>query len=216
MATSDRERMLMNWPERVFIYSPVRVLIQLRHVARWIRIAGRPRLSIGLEVGCGLGRGARIAARRLEIRKLVAFDLEDALVRKAASAAPRHSDRRVVFLTADGQDLPFGNARFDAVIDFGIIHHVLDWRRCLREIERVLKPGGYFYFEEIFPPLYANVLMKRLVRHPEEGRFDRDEFLEALSERGLRLLSEERKMSRFGIVDVARKGPATSSLFSRH
>lgn len=197
----------MNWPERVFIYSPVRVLIQFRHVARWIRIAGQPTLSRGLEIGCGLGRGARIAARRLGIRKLVAFDLEEALVRRANSAASGDPHRRVMFLTADGQDMPFHSACFDAVIDFGIIHHVLDWQRCLREIERVLKPGGYFYFEEIFPSLYANVFMKRIVRHPEEGRFDREEFLAALAERGLRILSGEKRISRFGIVDVARKNP---------
>lgn len=210
--TSDRERMLMNGPERLFIYSPFRVMIQLRHVARWIRIAGRPPLSRGLEVGCGLGRGARIAAKRLGIRKLVAFDLEDALVRRAASARSGGPDRSVVFLTADGQDLPFGSALFDAVIDFGIIHHVLDWRRCLREIERVLRPGGYFYFEEIFPPLYANFFMKRLVRHPEEDRFDREEFLEALAERGFRILSRNRRISRLGIVDVARKDPESGNL----
>jgi len=215
MATSDRERMLMNWPERAFIYSPVRVLIQLRHVARWIRIAGRQTHSRGLEIGCGLGRGARIATTRLGVRKIFAFDLEHALVQKGASAASKASDNRIAFLTADGQDIPFAGACFDAVIDFGIIHHVLDWRRCLSEIERVLKPGGYFYFEEIFPPLYANFLMKRLVRHPEEGRFGREEFLAALAERGLRTLSGDKRSSRFGIVDVARKDPEPNDLFSR-
>lgn len=207
--------MLMNWPERAFIYSPVRVLIQLRHVAKWIRIAGRQTHSRGLEIGCGLGRGARIATTRLGVRKIFAFDLEHALVRKGAFSASRGLDSRIAFLTADGQDIPFRDARFDAVINFGIIHHVLDWRRCLSEIERVLKPGGFFYFEEIFPPLYANFLMKRLVRHPEEGRFDREDFLEALAEKGLRTLSGDKTTSRFAIVDVARKDPVTNDLLSK-
>lgn len=207
--------MLMNWPERAFIYSPVRVLIQLRHVAKWIRIAGPRTHSRGLEIGCGLGRGARIAIARLGVRKIFAFDLEHALVRKGAFSASRGSGNRVAFLTADGQDIPFRSACFDAVIDFGIIHHVLDWRRCLSEIERVLRPGGYFYFEEIFPPLYANFLMKRLVRHPEEGRFDREEFLAALAERGLRTLSEDKRTSRFAIVDVARKDRMRNALVSK-
>lgn len=207
--------MLMNWPERAFIYSPVRVLIQLRHVAKWIRIAGRQTHSRGLEIGCGLGRGARIATTRMGVRKIFAFDLEHALVRKGAFSASRGLDSRIAFLTADGQDIPFRDACFDAVIDFGIIHHVLDWRRCLSEIKRVLKPGGFFYFEEIFPPLYANFLMKRLVRHPEEGRFDREDFLAALAERGLRTLSGDKTTSRFAIVDVARKDPVTNDLLSK-
>ena len=71
----------------------------------------------------------------------------------------------------DAQDLPFPNACFDAVVNFGIIHHVLDWRRCISELSRVTQPGGAFYFEEIYPPLYANFLLKRMVRHPTSDRF---------------------------------------------
>ena len=33
-------------------------------------------------------------------------------------------------------------ATYDAVVDFGIIHHIPHWRAALAEIFRVLKPGG--------------------------------------------------------------------------
>ena len=35
------------------------------------------------------------------------------------------------------------------MFDFGIIHHVPQWRRALAEVARVLKPGGRFYAEEV-------------------------------------------------------------------
>ena len=38
---------------------------------------------------------------------------------------------------------------YDAVFDFGIIHHIPRWREALDEVARVLKPGGRFFFEEV-------------------------------------------------------------------
>jgi len=51
----------------------------------------------------------------------------------------------------------------DAVFNFGIIHHLEDWEKGIQEIARVLVQGGLFYCEEIYPPLYANFLFRRLV-----------------------------------------------------
>jgi len=87
-----------------------------------------------------------------------------------------------------------------------MIHHVLDWRRCLHEVGRVIKPGGVFYFEEIYPPLYANPLFKIMLRHPALDRFYEADFLGALQANGMHLAEEVRTGSRFGIVGAAIKG----------
>jgi SAM-dependent methyltransferase len=92
----------------------------------------------------------------------------------------------------------------DAVFNFGIIHHLLDWKRGIYEIARVLKSGGGFYFEEIYPPLYANFITGRLLVHPTENRFHGPEYRAALRDEGLRLLPGY-KESRFAIVGVAVK-----------
>jgi len=200
-----KDQMLMNWPERVWIYSPFRPFFLSRHAGYWLKIAGRPTVDLALEVGCGLGKGAVILARKMGFRRVVAFDLEAPLARRAALRTPKNLQDRISFFAADVQDIPFSDGQFDAVVNYGIIHHVLDWRRALAEIARVIKPGGIFYFEEIYPPLYANFLLKRMLRHPTQDRFDGPLFLETLTAYGFELLDGVKTGSRFGIVAAARR-----------
>lgn len=201
----EDEQMLMNWPERVWIYSPLRPFFQKREVAKWLRLAGPRKVDAALEIGCGLGRGAAILAEKMDFQWIAAFDIEHILVHRSARWLPGRLKPRISFFTGDAQDLPFGDSTFDAVVNFGIIHHVLDWRRCIREIARVTRTGGMFYFEEIYPPLYANFILKRMLRHPTEDRFYAPQFLEELARNGLRLLDGVKTDSPFGIVGAAVK-----------
>ena len=59
----------------------------------------------------------------------------------------------------DATAVPVEDESFDAVFDFGIIHHVPHWRAALGEVHRVLKPDGRFYAEEV---------LGRFVTHPVE------------------------------------------------
>jgi ubiquinone/menaquinone biosynthesis C-methylase UbiE len=197
--------MLMNWPERVWIYSPVRVFFQKREVREWMRLAPPMRTESALEIGCGLGRGARLLVERMGFKWVAAFDLEQILVERASLLRPNRFNGSIAFHTADAQDFPYPDSSFDAVVNFGIIHHVLDWRKCIQEIGRVLRSGGFFYFEEIYPPLYANFLLKRMLRHPTEDRFHEEQFLECLRSNCLELVDGVRTGSKFGIVGAAKK-----------
>lgn len=197
--------MLMNWPERVWIYSPVREIFQRREVNKWMKLAPPENKTLALEIGCGLGRGARLMIDKMGFSRVVAFDLEGILVRRARFLTPRRLNENVHFYVGDAQELPFADSTFDAVVNFGIIHHVLDWRRAIREISRTLKSGGIFYFEEIYPPLYANPVLKALLRHPRDDRFHEPEFLAELSKNSLRLVDGFQTGSRFGIVGAAGK-----------
>jgi SAM-dependent methyltransferase len=73
----------------------------------------------------------------------------------------------------------------DAVVDFGIIHHVPNWRDSLAEIARVLRPGGRILFEEVPRHLLDSWPLRTFTEHPREDRFEAEEFTEELARHGL-------------------------------
>ena len=195
----------MNWPERVWIYSPLRLLFQKREMRKWIQLGLPKNLGSALEIGCGLGKGAKLISEKMGFTDVMAFDLETKLVQRSVDMARAKSLNNVHFFAGDAQNLPFPDESFDAVFNFGIIHHVLDWRQCLAEIHRVMRPLGIFYFEEIYPPLYANWVFKKMLRHPVEDRFYEHQFLGCLSDIGMQLIEGTRTGSRFGVIGAAQK-----------
>jgi ubiquinone/menaquinone biosynthesis C-methylase UbiE len=80
--------------------------------------------------------------------------------------------------------IPAVGASYDAVFNFGAIHHVVRWRQALAEIARVLKPGRPFYCEEILSKYITHPLWGRFMDHPQEDRFDTPQFISALQQNG--------------------------------
>jgi ubiquinone/menaquinone biosynthesis C-methylase UbiE len=77
------------------------------------------------------------------------------------------------------------DSSYDAVFDFGIIHHIERWMDALCEVERVLRPGGIFYAEEPLRKTIDHPITRRLTRHPNGNRFDSDQFAAGLQKAGL-------------------------------
>ncbi len=184
--------MNVNFPERIWCNSCPRRLVQHREVGFWrplvrarsaLQPVGRGRF---LEIRCG--NGAVMLLRAFSLASLEAMDSALRMLRLAAQHLSReYRNRRVSLLEADAQQLPLADASVGEAFNFGIVHHLEDWRRGMRELARVLRPGGMFFFEEIYPPLHANWLMRRIVLHPTRDRFHSPESRSALAEAGLDL-----------------------------
>ncbi|MBW1979676.1 MAG: class I SAM-dependent methyltransferase [Deltaproteobacteria bacterium] len=196
--------MKVNWPERLWVNSPVRLLVQMREIRFFKRQRGLPAGAAVLEIGCGRGAGARLILAAFQPRRLDALDLDPAMISLARRTCGDGRSAAVFFFVADAQHLPYASGSLDAVFNFGIIHHLEDWQQGIREISRVLKPGGAFYFEEIYPALYANLVLRHLLEHPTENRFHGPQYRAALAHCGLNLLPGYRE-SRFGILGIAQK-----------
>jgi ubiquinone/menaquinone biosynthesis C-methylase UbiE len=108
-----------------------------RHLMPWIR-AMQPGRTV-LEVGCGVGLDS-YAMVRLGLN-LTAIDLTEVGVTTAARRFRRES-LPGRFLVADAEQLPFAAASFDYVYSFGVLHHAADTAACIREVHRILRPGG--------------------------------------------------------------------------
>lgn len=92
-----------------------------------------------LEVGCGLGTdGAQFARAGA---KYTGVDLTEAAVDLARRRFELF-DLAGELRTADAENLDFADESFDLVYSHGVLHHTPDTRRAVREIHRVLRPGG--------------------------------------------------------------------------
>jgi 2-polyprenyl-3-methyl-5-hydroxy-6-metoxy-1,4-benzoquinol methylase len=96
-------------------------------------LPARPRM---LDVACGDGFGVRMLAGRCASAHGV--DLHEPSIAEARRQSPQ-----LGFTVADCTDMPFEDDAFDAVLSMETIEHV-PVRAFLREVERVLAPGGVF------------------------------------------------------------------------
>lgn len=172
--------MKLNWAERWVVNNPSRVLEQKFQI-RWLQkvMPLQPGASI-LEVGCGRGAGAGLILDAFQPSVLHAMDLDSEMIRKAHKYLSPAQKRRISMYTGDVTHLPYSNGAMDAVFGFGVLHHVPDWRAALVEIVRVLKNGGVYYLEELYPTLYQNFITRHILLHPTEDRFTSRDLHEAL------------------------------------
>jgi len=91
-----------------------------------------------LEVGCGEGSGLRYAAT-LGFANLTGCEISAERLRRAATRTPPGT--RLSLVSGSGE-LPFADSEFDAVYSTAVIEHTLAPEAFLREIRRVVKPGG--------------------------------------------------------------------------
>jgi ubiquinone/menaquinone biosynthesis C-methylase UbiE len=196
--------MKVNWIERLVVNNPLRVVEQRMEI-RWLKgIVPLMQGSQVLEVGCGRGAGARLILEEFQPSLVHALDLDIDMIDKAKGYLSQEERDRICLHVGDVLRLPFKESTFDAVFGFGVLHHVRDWRGCIDEIARVLKRGGVYYIEEIYPSLYQNFITKRLLFHPGEDRFYSRDLNRAMKERKL-LIKDAIEFKRIGILGVAIK-----------
>jgi SAM-dependent methyltransferase len=111
-----------------------------------VRALGLPTGGRILEVGCGRGIALPTLARMLRPSRLVGIDNDAALLTRARLRLGE-SGTTAELHWADVRALPFVDASFDLVVDFGTCYHISGSTRGLAEIARVLTPGGLFVEE---------------------------------------------------------------------
>lgn len=100
-----------------------------------------------LDVGCGTGRLLRAAALRWPAASLLGVDPAEGMVEVARRLTPGAEIQRGL-----AEELPLPDASVDLVLSTMSFHHWGDQVAGVREIARVLRPGGHFILVDIAPP----------------------------------------------------------------
>ena len=122
-----------------------------------------------LDLGSGMGVMARELARRGLMVESVDVSAEDQEVAVSLTEGTG-LEPRVRFTPADGAALPFPDGAFASAVSFNVLHHLKDGASVLREIVRVLRPGGLLVLVDFSPEGFgfaARVLAAEGAEHPE-------------------------------------------------
>ena len=82
-------------------------------------------------------------------RRVVAVDLTEPMLRAAREHVQARGGAHIEFVAADTSALPFGDGAFDVVTCRTAAHHFADVAAAVRQIQRVLRPGGAFLLQDI-------------------------------------------------------------------
>ena len=157
-----------------------------------------------LEIGCGRGVGVEILLS-LGAEHATGFDLDPRMVALAQKRLEKYGDRARVFV-GDAEAIDAPDDSFDAVVDYGVIHHIPHWQLALKEISRVLKPGGTFYFEDLLKDLITTWPAPIFFEHPQATQFYGREFRSELESTELHV-QKWRQLGEWAVAGRASKLP---------
>ncbi|MFC1937862.1 class I SAM-dependent methyltransferase [Chloroflexota bacterium] len=131
-------------------------------VRRWLQPADKliersgikPGMTI-VDLGCGSGAFTTLAARAVGERgKVYGVDMQPAMLRQLRhklARAESHDIKNIELKRAGAYELPFEDESIDLIYMVTVLPEIPDKARALREIKRVLRPGGILAATEFLP-----------------------------------------------------------------
>jgi ubiquinone/menaquinone biosynthesis C-methylase UbiE len=113
-----------------------------------------------LEVGSGRGGGANYIKKYLEPKSITGLDIARNAVKLANE---NHSGEGLQFVQGNAEHLPFADESFDVVINVESCHAYGSVPAFLKEVKRVLRPGGYFLCADMRSPNGMQTLKNNLL-----------------------------------------------------
>ena len=144
-----------------------------------------------LDVASGTGQLLEILSERTDHSELVGIDRVPAML----EVAKQRLGERATFLEGEAQHLPFEDAHFQLVTSTNALHYFSDADGALREIRRVISPGGNLIITDWCRSYVSMKLLNRVLpwtQHAHVHTFSPGELKKCLADAGFGIISETR------------------------
>jgi ubiquinone/menaquinone biosynthesis C-methylase UbiE len=170
MTTKHREKDIERFDQWASTYENSwlqRALFDRAHQATLALAAGIvPQPASVLDVGCGTGKLLRRATTCWPEAQLIGVDPANGMIEMARRLTPN-----ATFSTGMAEALPLPDASVDLALSTTSFHHWQDQAAGIREIARVLRPGGYFILVDAsFPDWLVRVVRLKRFHSPAQLR----------------------------------------------
>lgn len=170
-------------------------------------VAGRGDARV-LDLGCGAGHVSFQVAPL--VGDVVAYDLSAQMLAVVDKAAAERGLNNVRTVHGAAESLPFADGEFDFVFSRYSAHHWSDLAVALRDVRRVLKPGGVAAFIDVASPgrplLDTYLQSVEVLRDTSHVRdYSVSEWLQQISEAGLQVRSHTRQRLRLEFASWAER-----------
>ena len=147
-----------------------------------------------LDIGCGTGRLLRKAGECWPSAQLIGVDHAEGMVERARSLTPN-----ATFHLSSAESLPLPDSYVDLAFSTLSFHHWSNQRQAVKQVARVLRPGGHFVLADISPPLG----IWKIVRHFQTNSPSR--IREKFEFAGLTVVTQKRFLGRFLLVTLGER-----------
>ena len=132
------------------------------------RIIGIEIYGVGVEVGSGPGTHTALLAKMNKVKKVYGVEASEGIVRNLAPVVVSYvagkDDKKVSCVVGDFSNLELPDNSVDFVFDFFSLHHTSDLQSVIKEIYRVIKPGGFlFCFDKARDNALSNADLEKLL-----------------------------------------------------
>ncbi len=152
-----------------------------------------------LDVGCGTGWAVRQAAGRPSISRSCGIDISPKMIEKARELTMGLA--KVELRVADAAEIPYPDDSFSSILCTCSFHHYADPVQALRQIRRVLRPGGRLALLDSARDVHWAIRLQDLLRRRFERShvryYSASEMIGLVSRSGLALAGEVTTFRRF-------------------
>lgn len=143
--------MAMTKIEKQFVNRQRKAERNIEKVRRRLADLDSQRIHDVLEIGGGIGSVSAYLAETFRMQ-VYGTDFDPDQIELAQKLYG--GNERLLYQIEDAAHLSFAHNSFDLVISQNVFHHIPDWPQAVKEIVRVLRPGGHlFWLDLVFPKL---------------------------------------------------------------